>query len=166
VFVKTICKLDELPFVPFERVEDIFYSVVKYGAQALVPVTSPNEVGLMTLKGKKFLVPIKDLFRLFIEDNETKGVLNEVLSELPPEDRVNVLKYYSIIGDGFTASDFVISLWNQTKIRPDIAKIMSEVTKLSYEKKKTLWDILPKPAEYVLPNLDNKITIEELHAWQ
>ena len=61
VFIKTVCKLDEMPFIPFERVEDIFYRVIKYGGQALVPILSPNEVGYVALKGKKFLVPIKDL---------------------------------------------------------------------------------------------------------
>jgi len=153
VFLKTICKMEELPFVPFERVEEIFYRVVKYGAQALVPVVSPSEVGLMALKGKKYFVPIKDLFRLFIEDSETKEVLDKVLSELPVKDRENISTYYNMISNGFTASDFYISLWNQTKIRPDIARIASEVTRLSYEKKKTLWDILPTPTEYVLPVL-------------
>jgi len=161
-FIKTICKLDSVPIIPFEQVENTFYRTIKWGAQALVPVVSPADVGFIGLKGKKVLLPIKDLFRLFLEDNEVKEALKDTLSELPDSQSKRVLEFYDIISNGYSVSDFMIALWEKTKRRVEITNILGDVTKLSYEKKKPFWQILPTPFEYKLPQLEEKITIPEL----
>jgi len=162
VFVKTICKLDELPFIPFERVEDTSYRVIRYGGQALVSIVSPEEVGYVGLKGKKYLLPIKDLFSLFLNDDQVKPVLKEVLSELSSGDRDKVKQFFKIIENGYTVSDYLIEIWNVTKHRKDIIEALGGVTEESYVKKKPFWQLLPNPSKFVLPNIESKITINEL----
>jgi len=161
VFIKTVVELNQTPILPVNHVEKIFYRVLKYGGEALVPIFAGQNITYLGT-GKELLVPISELFKIFLTDKETSSCLKEILSELPKTYRTSILEFYEIIASGLTASDYILQLsqTNNFNVRT-ISERLNYITKRAYVDNIPFWKLMPKPKKPELPKIEGKVTLEE-----
>jgi len=161
-FVKTILNLRKSPPI-ISNAEKLFYSVVQYGGQALVPISNPLTLNFLGLGEEEIYIPINELFKLFISRGETKDVLNEVMMEFNSVERKKIYEFFNLISNGYTMSDFTMVLFNAlSSDRTKLSNELSKITYSSYAKDLAIWDFIDKPEHPIPPILEERITLEEL----
>uniref|UniRef100_A0A6H1ZWL5 Putative de novo glutathione biosynthesis protein n=1 Tax=viral metagenome TaxID=1070528 RepID=A0A6H1ZWL5_9ZZZZ len=161
VFIKAMVELANLPILPIAKNETMFYRVLKWGGQALIPVMDYSTMNFLG-SGKEVLVPISELFRLFLTDNTIQPVFREIIQELPSKDRDDVMEYFKIIASGLTPSDYIIKLcedlnWDNKAISEAISRITME----GYLNSKPFWELIPTPSKPELPMIKDIYSLEE-----
>jgi len=161
-FLKTIISFEDVPILPTQYVEDLYFKTLRYGGEAITPLVNPSKIGYLGFDGKTVYVKISDLWKRFLEDKETSSRLNEVLKELPPAIKKKVLGFYNIISMGLTASDFILNLFNEEKNKEEILLTLEETTNESYARKSAFYEILETPELPENPKHQCTISIKEL----
>lgn len=190
VFIKALSSLERYPILPNEIVESLYNDVIKWGGQALVPIQLPSkkEINYFALDGNKYYIPIYQLFKDFINVPEIHEAIKIVSQELPSHIRDQVSKYYSIICNGYTLSDYLINAYRHITseltsdeinrkiekerqneriddslkdLRLRISNLVNQVTYESYKKKNPFWNMLKTPLVPEMPNIESKLSLEE-----
>jgi len=161
-FIKTILSFDDIPILPIPYVEDLFYKTIRFGGEAICPLILPNKIGYLGLKGKTVYVKISDLFKQFLEDKETRGRLDKVLSELPASTSSNVMAFYKVIANGHTMSDYILHFFDKVRgNRKEVIDLLSQISS-SFHGKIPIFSTLETPKNNMLPKLNTTLSIAEL----
>jgi len=161
VFIKTMVELANEPILPMSKNKIMFYRILKWGGQALIPVMDYGSLNFLG-SGKEILIPISQLFRLFLTDDAIQSVFKEIIQELPSKDRNNVMEYFKIIASGLTPSDYIAKLcedlnWDNRAI----SEAISRITMGGYVDGKPFWELIPTPSKPELPEIKDVYSLEE-----
>ena len=161
----------------------LYNSVKARGTDASLTVKLTDTVKLLGFKIRYVPIPINVLFSILIKYGELHEALHMVLSELPSGIRGKVIKFYELISDGYTFSDYIFdyfSAWfkrnypkfdytnyntdytSSTRIlnvkkdvNKEFIKLMHTIGRRSYQRNIPFWEQLPKP-------VNNRFTEREL----
>jgi len=161
VFIKTMIELGQTCKVPIDKTRKMFYRVLKYGGEALVPLIEGKKITYLGLENE-VLVPIHELFKLWLKDKTVASVRKEIISELPQEDRGLVENYFKFIASGLTTSDFMLKLFEDLAWDiKEISKVLSEITISSYINSTPFWKFTGIPEKPPILEIKGKITVTE-----
>lgn len=162
VFLKAILMMDKVPVLPLSYVEDTFYKVIKWGGQAVVSLCDGSRLSYLGVDGDELYVTVADLFKKFLEDKETRKVLDKVLSELSASSRKNIMDFYKLIASGYTVSDLTLHAYENYK-PSTVIHTLGNMTSGTYKSNgDSLLDHLKVPEILRYPPLSNKLSLEDV----
>lgn len=145
----------ELEYTPI-----VWKRVMNYGAQAIVPVRIPTGLNYNGTKYDTIHIRLCDLFKFFLR--EYKDDIDNVFSTVETPTRRNIYAFFDSITRGLTLSDYVSNFWNKVDDKSLLHNKLVEMTKLSYVDNKGFWEVFDEPKDILCPEINRKITFEEL----
>jgi hypothetical protein len=145
---------------PCINCKESFNRIVKYGSQAIIPISIPG--GLLSYYGVKesnLTVKVTDLWSYYY--NANKKQFDSYLETLSPHLRNEITLFYKTVANGYTLSDLILSEWFKLDNKLDMLPFLGDITKRSY----THQDVIGKlniPEKGILPSFSPKTTIKDL----